>query len=128
MPTIHKGGCLCGAVEFTIEGEPREVTTCHCPACQHRSGSLFSVGVSVEGFQVKKLDGELNTYRSYCDDVGSDLAINFCPVCGVTVSWTASGSDSRRWFALGAFDDSACFEIGEQRCLETAHRSLVYPG
>ena len=85
------------------------------------------VGVAVEGFQVKVLEGELSSYRTYCDDIDGDMAIEFWPTCGVTVSWTAGGTDSRRWFTLGTFSDSARFEVEEQRCLETAHRSMVYP-
>ncbi len=71
MIMMHEGGCLCGSVQFSIQGEPVSIVACHCPACQRRTGSLFSVGAAVEGFQVRSLEGELAVYRSFCDGVNS---------------------------------------------------------
>jgi len=35
--TTHKGGCFCGAVEFTVRGEPAAMGYCHCESCRHWS-------------------------------------------------------------------------------------------
>jgi hypothetical protein len=35
------GGCLCGAIRYRVEGEPRETVHCHCTICQKASGAPF---------------------------------------------------------------------------------------
>ena len=70
----RSGGCLCGAVRFTVLGEPLRVGMCHCQDCRRTSGSGFSFfGVweraSYEG------RGELATFQGR----------SFCPVCGSRV-------------------------------------------
>jgi hypothetical protein len=33
----YKGSCFCGAVEFTVSGEPAAMGYCHCASCRHWS-------------------------------------------------------------------------------------------
>lgn len=33
----HKGTCFCGAVHFTVRGEPSGMGYCHCESCRHWS-------------------------------------------------------------------------------------------
>jgi hypothetical protein len=35
--TDHKARCFCGAVEFTVSGEPVAMGYCHCESCRHWS-------------------------------------------------------------------------------------------
>ncbi len=63
MPEIHKGGCLCGAVRYTTQGDPMRVTVCHCTWCQRRTGSAFAVESLFELEQVE-IAGQLNHFRS----------------------------------------------------------------
>jgi len=34
---IYEGSCFCGAVQFTVEGEPAVMGYCHCDSCRHWS-------------------------------------------------------------------------------------------
>lgn len=35
----YKGSCFCGAVEFTVSGEPAAMGYCHCESCRRWSAS-----------------------------------------------------------------------------------------
>jgi hypothetical protein len=41
------GGCLCGAVRYSLNGAPLLVHVCHCHDCQSISGSAYSLTVLV---------------------------------------------------------------------------------
>jgi hypothetical protein len=83
MPEIS-GGCLCGKVRFTANGDPGFVGICHCRNCQRQSGSAFAV---VLGFPVAAVavQGELKTYTD-TGDSGKSLFWRFCPECGSSIS------------------------------------------
>ena len=71
---VRTGGCLCGAVRYSVRGEPFHVGRCHCADCRKESGSAFAVYAQwpVAAFE---LSGELATYdgRSFCPRCGSRL-------------------------------------------------------
>ena len=78
------GGCLCGAVRYTYEGEVGSAGYCHCADCRRVSGSAFgiSVRVSAGGFRVvagapksftKQGDSGRLVSRFFCSDCGSPL-------------------------------------------------------
>jgi len=71
---VRSGGCACGAVRYTVRGEPFHVGRCHCADCRKESGSTFTVYAQWprDAFE---LEGELATYdgRSFCARCGSRL-------------------------------------------------------
>ena len=71
---VRKGGCLCGAVRYALEGEPFQAGACHCTTCRKLTGSAFSLTADWrrEHFRVT---GEVHTYerRSFCPKCGSRL-------------------------------------------------------
>ena len=71
---MRTGGCLCGAVRYSVEGEPFHVGRCHCADCRKESGSTYTIYGQWprEAFSV---DGEYKTYegRSFCRHCGSSL-------------------------------------------------------
>jgi hypothetical protein len=38
---LRYGGCSCGAVRFTLTGEPVKVGNCHCMECRKATGAVF---------------------------------------------------------------------------------------
>jgi hypothetical protein len=71
---LRSGGCLCGAVRYSVEGEPFHVGRCHCADCRKESGSTYTIYGQwpLEKFTV---EGEFATYegRSFCPRCGSSL-------------------------------------------------------
>ena len=48
MAEVLTGGCLCGAVRYTVRQTMRfQSYVCHCTDCQTRSGSAFGIQLSV---------------------------------------------------------------------------------
>ena len=48
MADLLTGGCLCGAVRYTVRQTMRfQSYVCHCTDCQTRSGSAFGIQLSV---------------------------------------------------------------------------------
>ena len=96
---VRTGGCLCGAVRYSVRGEPVHIRRCHCTGCRQESGSAFTVYAHwpAEAFE---LTGELASYD------GRD----FCPRCGSRVMDTLDADDAFVEIRLGSLDE-APFEL-----------------
>ncbi len=94
------GGCICGAVRFTVADAETEVGICHCATCRRWSGGiLFAIDC---GDRVT-FSGEENiaTFRS------SDWAERgFCKVCGASLFYRLIETCGLH-MAAGAFDDQS---------------------
>lgn len=102
MKLPQTGGCQCGKVRYEITAAPREVYTCHCTACQHWSGSAFSIVVLVDEAAFHLSGSELRPIQRIADS-GRVVTRFVCPDCG---SWVYNGAkpDGRRVRA-GTLDD-----------------------
>ena len=96
---MHTGGCLCGAVRYSVRGDPLHVVRCHCANCRKESGSAFSVYAQwpVEAFE---LTGEIASYD----------ARGFCARCGSRLLDLSDLEDSIIEIRIGSLDD-APFEL-----------------
>jgi hypothetical protein len=96
---VRTGGCLCGAVRYSVRGDPLHVRRCHCADCRKESGSAFSVYAHwpVEAFE---MSGEISSY----DGRG------FCPHCGSRLIDTADPDDTLIEIRIGSLDE-APFEL-----------------
>src|SRR5262249_12609754 len=84
---VRSGGCVCGAVRYTVRGEPFHVGRCHCADCRKRSGSTYTI-YGHWPLSAFECTGE---YTTYDED-------SFCPRCG------------SRLFLLG--DDGVELQLG----------------
>jgi hypothetical protein len=71
---VRGGGCLCGAVRFSVRGEPLVVDTCHCADCRKATGAAFVVCA----------DWPRSTFTS-AGQVQVFNGRSFCPACGSRV-------------------------------------------
>lgn len=82
MATTYTGGCLCGAVRWAVDGEPKFVAHCHCSQCRRAHGAplVTYAGFREEQFAVtagpehlKAFNSETGATRSFCSQCGSTL-------------------------------------------------------
>jgi len=101
------GGCLCGAVRYTCEGDPVLSGLCHCRNCQRYTGSSFEAILLYPSSQVA-VSGKVTTYRD-TGDSGKPVFRNFCPVCGSGIFALAEVLPGLTIMLAGTLDDPAHF-------------------
>jgi hypothetical protein len=84
MTSALTGGCLCGAIRYTISVPITELRACHCTNCQRASGAAGSVNAVIPAAAFKLTRGTLKRYDSLADS-GRTLYRCFCGDCGSPV-------------------------------------------
>jgi hypothetical protein len=101
---VLTGGCLCGAVRFTVNAAPR-VHYCHCDMCRRATGSAFAVLAWVPSDQVAWAKADPTIRKS------SPVAERgFCSACGSPLTLAYDASPHEVAIHVGAFDDPARLE------------------
>jgi hypothetical protein len=107
VPANLSGGCMCGAVRYSISEPPMAAGLCHCNRCRPQSGSAFSTVIIIKRPSLH-LEGETAVF----EDIGSSglrVVRRYCPRCGSPLTTEpdvapevmfvkAGGSDSNEWF------------------------------
>ena len=96
--------CHCGNLRIRLAGDPALVSSCHCLACQRRTGALFGSTSFFKRSQVVSIEGEHRTWRRQGDS-GRFLTFHFCPTCGSNVFWDSERMPDMLSVAVGAFAD-----------------------
>jgi len=97
------GSCLCGAVKYKVDHDPKQTGACHCSMCRKWSGGIY-LGVEAPAGTIH-FTGEQNitVYPS------SDWAERgFCKTCGSSLFYrvTAPGPHQGTYhFGHGTLDD-----------------------
>ncbi len=99
MPRSHTGGCQCGAVRFTVAGEPRFVARCHCASCRRATGAEFSTWVGWRDDQVHWSNHEPTLYAS-----SKGVQRGFCARCGTPMSYRGEQWPGETHLLIGLFD------------------------
>lgn len=74
------GGCMCGAVRFSVSRPLLGALYCHCKRCQQRTGTAFSVTALTEIGSLAVTDGD-DCIRTWDPGDGGWLKA-FCATCG----------------------------------------------
>ncbi len=102
------GHCHCGAVSYTVDGEPVRMAQCHCNACRRTTGTGHNVQAFFNRHDVT-ITGETQTYDSIADS-GSRRTRHFCPICGSRLFTENEKSPQVIGIAAGSFDNSDWFQ------------------
>lgn len=82
MARTTNGGCVCGAVRYTISGELRPVVYCHCEQCRRSSGHFVAATACRRSQLSFVSDAGLAWYRS-----SPQAERGFCKTCGSSLFW-----------------------------------------
>lgn len=89
--STHHGSCHCGAVQFDVEMELENLTTCNCSICG-RTGAIMAF---VPASQLSSVSGadKLTDYQFGQKRIHH----TFCSVCGVRPFGRGQGQDGNDW-------------------------------
>ncbi len=106
MNDIWTGGCVCGAVRYTVRPSIRfKLYACHCTDCQKRAGTSFSLQQTIlmSDFEI---DGDM-IEGGFTQPSGARARLFACPVCHSRIYGI---NDTRPGIAIiraGTFDHNA---------------------
>jgi len=125
-PAERIAACSCGQFRLRLKGEPALVSSCHCRACQRRTGSLFGVHAFFRQDQLVAVEGEHRTFSRQADS-GNPVTSRFCPDCGSTMYWERPSLPGMVTVAVGAFADPTFPPAVRTVWTESQHAWLPFP-
>jgi hypothetical protein len=81
-----RGGCLCGAVKFSVDGPLRPVVACHCGQCRKATG--HHVAATSAARDAVDVTGDVAWYQS-----SAKARRGFCATCGSNLFWDGPGQN-----------------------------------
>lgn len=79
---VYTGSCLCGGIQYEIQGDLAPVQICHCQQCRKAQGSALVTNIPVPTDQFAMTRGE-DLLTSYESSPGKERI--FCSRCGSPV-------------------------------------------
>lgn len=73
------GGCLCGGIRFSVNGELQPLQLCHCSQCRKAQGTAFASALPVKA-DAFTLDSGSELMRTFESSPGKERV--FCGRCG----------------------------------------------
>jgi hypothetical protein len=97
------GGCLCGAVKFSVASHPLTARVCWCRVCQYlgAGSGMVSVCFPSDGLTVQ---GDVRWFESVADS-GNRMSRGFCPTCGTPLFSKAEARPHLIFIRAGALDN-----------------------
>ncbi|KDA02813.1 GFA family protein [Hyphomonas oceanitis] len=100
------GGCLCGNVRFTYDGEIGPAGYCHCADCRRCTGAAYALSVR---FVEARFDLERGTLGEFAKvgESGHALTRHFCVACGSPVYTSSARHPEFIYVKAGVIDDAS---------------------
>ncbi|RAR04952.1 aldehyde-activating protein [Stemphylium lycopersici] len=83
------GGCVCNTVRYRLLTSPLHCYACHCPDCQKRTGSAFSMFLTIELYYIKIISSVPPAHIMTEKKAGTIARHAECPTCHVHL-WSES--------------------------------------
>jgi len=101
------GQCLCGAIQFEVQGKVPDLYQCHCSLCRKITGSPANSATLVHENNLTWLAGEGNI-TSFIHDTG--YRSDFCSTCGSPVPNRLRNTDNF-WVPAGLLEEYDGFKV-----------------
>ena len=98
------GKCLCGAIEVTLNKDPKELVACYCTSCQKASGSAASFNIVMEDDACDVSRGVTKIFKDTADS-GADLERHFCGDCGSPIYGVTTSYSGKKIFRAALFSE-----------------------
>ncbi|MFD2176728.1 GFA family protein [Veronia pacifica] len=109
------GKCLCGNVEFSIDGHLPHLYQCHCSLCRKLSGSSSDTATFLNKEQFSWLKGE-SMINSFKTETG--YRSDFCSKCGSNVPHLMDNG-KQFWIPAGLLDGTGKSQIAAHLFVES---------
>ncbi|MDX1802465.1 MAG: GFA family protein [Alcanivorax sp.] len=76
---MYSGSCLCGGIEFEIDGELEPIQVCHCQQCRKAQGTALVTNIPVKTDRLRWCRGE-ELLKGFASSPGKKRV--FCRECG----------------------------------------------
>ena len=106
---VVDGSCLCGTVQFAVEGALPDLYQCHCALCRKVTGAAANAAVIVPAAQFSWRRGA-DAIHSFVRDTG--YRNDFCTRCGSTVP-NPTRDGTNYWVPAGLFDAAIDAQVGK---------------
>lgn len=120
------GGCLCGAVRYSLNGAPILVHVCHCHDCQSASGSAYSLTVIVPTAALA-LTGPLESI-SRTTARGREVRYAACSKCRAGLTSNDAARLDFTGLRAGTLDDASWAVPIAQTFVQSAIPWAIIPG
>jgi hypothetical protein len=121
---MHRTGkCLCGAVTFTADIEPK-IDACHCSMCRHWTGGVMLTTIAKD----LRFAGE-DAITIYKSSEWAERA--FCSRCGSSLFYriTAPGKyEGMTALAAGTLDDPSGLPLHTELCIDRKPDGYAFAG
>ena len=106
---VHQGGCHCGKVSYTVDGDIDQVIQCNCSICAKRGYLLWFVSRSSLHPNIDPEDLSTYTFNKH------RIRHYFCPTCGVAPFGIGLDGSGREMVAVNV----RCLENVDPATLKT---------
>ncbi len=107
---ITNGGCLCGAVRYTVNTKPLVTRACWCNLCQSLASGNATINLAFPTSALR-ITGDLSDYVSIAEG-GNKMHRRFCPSCGVHLFSEAEEKPHMIVVRAGTLDDKEQIDVG----------------
>jgi hypothetical protein len=97
---VLHGRCSCGAIRFTANAAPFQVSWCHCKDCRRQTGAPAVVWA---GFRTDQIVFEGNPKRRRSSE---KVTRSFCADCGTPISYEHEDLPGEIYIHAGLFDEA----------------------
>jgi len=99
----YRGGCLCGAVRFSLGTRPKAINACHCTDCRKATGAGAAMFLHMPREAIA-VTGEMASFRKTADS-GREIDIFRCTACGARLWHRPVSHPQLSFVCTGTLDD-----------------------